>query len=242
MKTLTLLVACALLGSVAHAASVEATLKQAEQAWEQRDQPGKTEEAIQLWQSALKEDPRRADIYVPLTKAAGRLYRNTQNTQEKKKWANQGREWGKQAVTLNKDTPQAHAEYGAALGQWAQIHKGVRGLGVVKEAVKNLERAVKLDPYYAYAHMLLARFYQDAPSIISVGDKEKAFEHALLAVEHGDAYAINHVTLARIYLAHGKKAEARKQLEKALTLTAPPDAIPETKSDQETAKEMLKNL
>jgi tetratricopeptide (TPR) repeat protein len=241
MKRWTLL-ACLLISPPSHAAEVDALLKQAEQAWEQRSQPGQTEAAIAAWQAALKADPRRSDLYIPLTKAAGRMYRRTEDVKEKKKWAVEARAWGKQAVTLNQDTPQAHAEYGAALGQWAQVHKGMRGLGVVKEAVKHLEKAVKLDPYYPYAHMLLARFYEQAPSMISVGDKKKALEHALLAVEHGDGYAINHVTLAEIYIARNQKEAARKELEKTLALTPPPDAVPETKSDQETARELLKTL
>jgi tetratricopeptide (TPR) repeat protein len=223
------------------AESAEKLMQKAEIAWENRDAPGQTETAIAAWEAALKEDARRTDLYIPLTKAACRAYRQAESKKERLKWVALARSYGEQAVKLNKDTPQAYAEYGAALGQWAQAHKGIRALSVVKEAVKHLEKAVAMDPHYAHAHMLLARFYLDAPRF-SVGDKTKAYEHAQLAVEYGGNYVINRMTLEKVLIERGEKEKARQQLEAALKLRPPPDAIPETGSDQRAAKEMLNKL
>ncbi len=223
-------------------APTETLIQQAEDAWAHRDQPWQTESAITLWEQALQKEPGQKGLYLRLTKAAGRAYRHSHTPKEREYWSQEARDEGAQAVEKNPDNSDAYALYGEALGQWAQAHKGIHSLGAVKSAVKNLDKAVSLNPKNAFAHMLLAQFYEQSPGWISVGDKKKALEHAKRAVEYGPGYAINHLTLAKIYLAHGQKDDARKKLEATLALKPPSDAIPETRSDQETAQEMLKKL
>jgi len=78
--------------------------------------------------------------------------------------------------------------------------------------------------------------------LFSVGDKKKALGHAQLAVQYGPTYAINHLVLARAYLDLGQKEEGIMELQKVVTLTPPPDAVPETRADQETATVILRSM
>jgi tetratricopeptide (TPR) repeat protein len=236
----TVIIACSLIvGARLVAAPV---IQEADQAWQHRDQAGETEAAIRLWKKALITSPKDPSLLIRLTRACGRAYRHTDDKEARRRWAEQARDFGARAVAAAPEEAEAYAEYAAALGQWAQSHKGVGALKIVKEAVANLNKAVSLQPDYAYAHMLLAEFYEESPGWLSVGDKNKALLHARLAVEHGGNYAINRVTYAKILLHRGQKAEARQQLEKAIALRPPEDAVPETRADQQTAKEMLKKL
>jgi tetratricopeptide (TPR) repeat protein len=218
------------------------TLQQADQTWQKRDQPLQTETAIALWERALQLHPERTDLYISLTKACGRAYRQSSDTKHRRFWADEARSYGAKAVEKNPSKPEAYAENAAALGQWAQSHKGIGSLKIVKQAVAQLQKAIELDPHFAFAHMLLAQFYQQSPAMFSIGDKTKALEQAKLAVEDDGNSSINRLTLGKIYLDHGDKTAAKEQLEKAVALTPPPDRIPETKSDQDDARDLLKHL
>jgi tetratricopeptide (TPR) repeat protein len=216
-----------------------ATAEEAQAAWAQRDQAGQTEKAIRFWQQALKENPNQPELWLDLTKALGRAVRHAKNGAARKKWADEARAAGEKGVAENPGKPEALAYYAEAIGQWADAHKGPGSLKKVKLAVEALKKALALNPHYAYAHMLLAEFYRQAPSFISVGDKKKALEQAQAAVQDDPAHAINHVVYARALLDNNRKEEAMTQLRTALSLPAPADAVPETKADQETARELL---
>jgi|GEM_PF-1998155 len=220
----------------------ETSSQQAQTAWANRDQAGQTEKAIHLWQEALKENPTQATLWIPLTQALGRQVRHTTDSAEKKKWADLGREAGEQAVAKNPQSAEAWAYNAEAIGQWANLHKGTSSLKKVKQAVAALKKALEINPHYAYAHMLLAEFYRQAPSVISVGDKKKALAEAEAAVTDDPTHAINHIAYARALIDNNQREKAIAQLRQVLTLPAPPDAVPETKSDQETAHELLHEL
>jgi tetratricopeptide (TPR) repeat protein len=223
-------------------ASTGSLTQQAELAWKDRDKPGQTEQAIQLWQQAVKAEPARGELWTLLTKACGRAVRHAKTPAERKRWADLARDYGKKAIHRSPQSSDAYAAYGEALGQWADAHKGIHSLKTVRQAVEALTQAVHLDPKNAYAHMLLSSFYREAPGVISVGDKAKALEQAKLAVEYGPGYAINHLVLAKIDLDRGLKDQAIEELRVIMKLTPPPDAIPETRADQATSAAMLKDL
>jgi tetratricopeptide (TPR) repeat protein len=234
---------CSCVAGTKAASGTQALIDQANQAWQERDKPGQTEDAIRLWEEALKQDPQQADLYIFLTRACGRAYRHSVTAAERQQWADLGRHYGSLSIAKNPRDAEAYSQYGAALGQWAQARKGIHSLGAVRKAMSALQQAVTIDPHNAFAHMLLSSFYRHAPGWpISVGDKKKALEEALLAVTYGNGVAINHLVLARSYLSFGRKQEARQELQKILTLTPPSDAVPETRADQDTAREMLKDL
>jgi tetratricopeptide (TPR) repeat protein len=227
------------LPSILFAASLQ---EQAAAAWAQRAQSGQADEAIRLWQEALRQNPSQKAIWIDLTKAMGRMVRRSSNATERAKWADQALDAGENAVRWNPHNAEAWAYYAEAIGQRANIHKGFSGLKAVKKAVAALNTAIELNPNYGYAHMLLAQFYQQAPSGISIGDKKKALEEAHKAVSDDPHHAINHLTYGKILLSNGRKQEGIAELHAVLQLQAPLDAVPETQSDQDTARELLHKM
>jgi tetratricopeptide (TPR) repeat protein len=214
----------------------------AQSAWQERDKPGETEIAIKLWQQAVIVEPGRGDLWTTLAKAMGRAERHAKSNKERRQWADRAWEAAQNAVMKDPKSSDAYAAYGEALGQWANVHKGIHSLKAVREAVDALKHAIELNPKNAYAHMLLASFYREAPGVISVGDKAKAYEEAKLAVLYGPGYAINHLVLARVELDRGEKDEAIKELQLIIALPPPADAVPETRADQDSAQKQLQEL
>lgn len=216
--------------------------QQAQLAWDHREEAGQTEQSMNLWQQAYKAEPNHPEYLIPLVRAANRACRHTSNQKEKQRVAEDAVRFGENAVAKNASSSEAYAEYATALGQWAQCHKGIHSVKVVRQSIDMMKKSIELNPRNPTPHMLLAEMYRQAPNWISKGDKQKALEQARLAVQYGGAYALNHVVLAKSLLDTGHKAEAIRELQAAIQLKAPPDAIPETKSDQEDAREMLKKL
>ncbi len=230
---------------VTHPSSLQADALLAQQAalaWQARAEPGKTEEAIRLWKEAAQAEPQNVTHWIRLASAMGRAVRHAGSNQVRRSWADQARSAAEEAVRTGPESAEAYAVYGEALGQWANARKSMRSLSAVKKAVAALQRALTLKPNFAYAHMLLAQFYRQSPSLFSVGSKSKALEHARLAVQYGPGYAINHLALAEALLEHGQKKEAIQELQIIVSLVPPADAVPETRADQETALVMLKNM
>jgi len=222
-----------------HAASLE---QQAEDAWAKRADFQQTLKAIERWQDALKEKDASAEIWIRLTEAMGRAVRRSGTKASAKKWAEQARDTGKTAVEKNPSSAPAHAFYAEALGQWANTHKGLSSLKAVKQAVKQLDKAVDIDPKYGYAHMLLAEFYRKAPSSVSVGDKDKALHHAEIAATVEPDRAINRLAYARSLVEHGKTDAAMEQLLFIDKMTPRNDLLPETEANKEDAKKMRRCL
>ena len=214
--------------------------RQASQAWAQRADPQKTVEAIHLWQKALQENPKETELLIRLTMACGAAYRQATDRERRIYWADQARRFAERAVKENPEKSWAYAALGEALGQWADVHRGFHSLGAVKRAVEALQKAIQLDSTNFYAHMLLSQFYDQAPKLFSVGNKSKGLEEARLAVKYGPQYAIAHLALARNLKDTGHKEDSIEQLKYVLGMPAPPDAVPETKSNKEDACKALK--
>jgi len=223
-------------------AETASLIEQAQAAWQDRDKPGQTKKSIDLWEEAVRANPSHVEWQIALAKAMGRAVRHATTLEERRQWADRARNVAEKAIEKDPSNSDAFAVYGEALGQWANAHKGIHSLKAVREAVKALEHAISLNPKNAYAHMLLASFYREAPSVVSVGDKTKALDQAKKAVEFGPGYAINHLVLAKVYLDLDRKKEAIAQLQIIGNLTPPPDAVPETRADQQTAGQLLQDL
>lgn len=217
-------------------------VRQAEEAWARRDQPGQTQRAIELWKRALQEDPAQHPLLIRLALAGGRAYRHAQTKADRLRWANEARRYAEEALKKNPNDAWAYAAAGEALGQWAEARQGVRSLKAVKQAVAALQKAIAIDPRHYYAHMLLSQFYTQSPRLFSVGNKEKGLEEAERAVRYGPQYAITHLSLARSLRALGHRQEAIEEYQKTLALAPPPDAVPETRANQEDAREELRSM
>lgn len=103
-----------------------------------------------------------------------------------------------------------------ARGRLANQHADLAGayadLGLIVEAIRELEKAVELCPGFADLRCRLATYYRDA------GDMERARDQLIAAREVNPRYAPARVSLAVIALSTGDTAGAIGELEEALAL------------------------
>jgi serine/threonine-protein kinase len=161
------------------------------------------ETAVGLFQRALELDPRFALAYAGLAEAYWRRYELTRQTQ----WVELAEKSGGRAVEANDLLAAVHVTRGL-------IH---RGTGHYAEAVKDLNRALDLDPGNADARRELAR------ALDAQGKTQEAESAYREAIALRPDYWAGHSHLGYFYFSHGRYAEAEAQFRRVVELT--PDNV-----------------
>jgi len=125
------------------------------------------------------------------------------------------------AVMNHFDWAQAAEHFRAALtgrsssveAHWAYASLYLQPLGLVKQAVEHMERAVECDPLNALYRGVLASHLTHA------GQFERAIVEAQSAIEIDDSNAVPRLTLGETYVALGRWREAVETLRVAFRLT-----------------------
>lgn len=147
-----------------------------------------------------------------------------------------GRDSVERALEFAPDCTDSLYWYAALLGRIGQTRGILQSLFMVKPMQESLERVIELDPEYASAYYVLSMLYMEAPGWpLSVGNKSKSLEYALLAVALDPNEYDFQYNLAVVYLDNNKEEKAQMTLEHLL-LTE------EVKEDEEKREEVLELL
>lgn len=163
----------------------------------------------------------------------------------KKALFQKAQDYARQAISADKNNPNAYFELARAQGRLAQYSGILNSLGLAGDMKKNLDTAIKLRPNMASAYVALGLWHANLVSkgtvaTLATGAKRNQinsnFEKAI-ALEPNKA--VHRIEYANALLLQGNKAAARTQLEKAVTL--PADTFWE-KRDLEQARKTLAGL
>lgn len=175
------------------------------------DQIENVDEAIDLFERALKADPNYAAAQAALGEALWRKYEHTNET----------------ALLVR---ALAHCDDALRSGEGqVPVHISVAmvrtEIGRYEDAIASLARALEIEPRNADAHLQLARTHQE---LASVEEPEKNFElaetHFRRAVALKADYWASYSALGRFYYFRGRYEEAVEQFNHALVL-APRNAF-----------------
>jgi len=155
--------------------------------------------AITLFNLALAHDHRYALAEAGLGEAYWRKYEQTKESQ----WAEKARRSSADALGLNNKLAQVYVTLG-------MIHTGT---GRYEESVKNLQKALELDPINADAYQELAKAYQRMGKL---KDAESTYLNAI-AVRPG--YWAAHNELGGFYYRLGRYDDAGKEFRTVVNLT-----------------------
>src|SRR5208337_1238381 len=137
------------------------------------------------------------------------------NKSQRAQLANLGMSAAQQALARDSNSAPARYYYGMSLAQLAKT----KTLGALK-LVRQMEHEFKLvsesDEHFDYAgaDRNLGLLYRDAPSFGSIGDRTKAKQYLLQAVELAPDYPENRLNLIQAYLKWGQHEAARVELKK----------------------------
>lgn len=163
----------------------------------------------------------------------------------KKALFQKAQDYAKQAISLDKNNPNAYFELARAQGRLAQYSGILNSLGLAGDMKKNLDQAIKLRPNMASAYVALGLWHANlvskggAATLLTGAKKNQItpnFEKAI-ALEPNEA--VHRIEYANALLLQGNKAAAAAQLQKAVTM---PATTFWQKRDLEAAKARLASL
>jgi len=152
-----------------------------------------------------------------------------------------GRELGKRAVELAPKSHDAHLWYAINTGRWGQTKGVLRSLFLLPTVREEIDILFQLDPRSVRAHSLAGNVYLEVPGLFG-GDRAKAEEHFKKGLALDPKFTVLRVDLARAYIAAGRYAEARRELQQVLSEPAPTIIADWTAKDQPRAKELLESI
>jgi tetratricopeptide (TPR) repeat protein len=162
-------------------------------------------------------------------------------TEEKLAAYARGRELGQRAVELAPRNPDAHLWYAINTGRWGQTKGILRSLFLLPTIREEIEILFQLDPYSVRAHSLAGNVAMEVPALFG-GDKQKAEEHFKKGLAIDPKFTVLRVDLARLYIATGRDAEARRELQRVIAETAPTNVADWTVKDLPRARKLLESL
>ena len=152
-----------------------------------------------------------------------------------------GRELGKRAVELAPRNPEAHAWYGINTGRWGQTKGVMRSLFLLPTVREAIDTTLALDPRNLRALALSGNVLFEVPRLAG-GDREKAEAQFRKALEIDPHFTNARLDLARVLIAGGRYADARRELQAIVDEKQPQNVADWTVKDRPRARQLLESL
>ena len=234
--------ACPLWGEAAAPAAPADLLARADAQYEKRADPAAAALAVDLYQKTVATVPGNYTAWWHLARACWWLGDHVPR-EKRLSIFDLGKAAGEKAVALQPQGRDGHYWLGVCLGRISEERGVLNGLFLVGPIAEQMEAVLAINPRDAEAMHVLSILYRKAPGWpLSRGDLQKSLALAREAVALRPDLVNTHVGLALALLALNGKAEAKKELQLALTLPEPPEYQPETADDKQEAKTLLGQL
>jgi len=211
---------------------------------------GKSEEAQNLYEFVLKEDPhsygalwRLSRFYISRGMAAKRI------VDKKKEWR-KAKDYGRHAVQINPNGAEGHLYLAIAIGKLALFSSPREKVKSVWEVKREAEKAIELDPTQQKAYLALGAWHRNVATASLLEKKfakiffgelpkaslEESLQFLLKSISLGGREVRNYYELALTYEAMGNYEAAKKEYMNALY------AKPIYPEDAELKKRVKKTL
>jgi hypothetical protein len=153
----------------------------------------------------------------------------------------EGREAGRRAVKLAPSDPLAHLWYAIDTARWGQTKGVVRSLFLLPTVKREISTILRLDPTLAAAYALAGNVYYEVPGFLGGGleSAERMFRKGLGLAPH---FTGMRVGLAKTLIKERRISDARQELQRVLTETAPDNLAEWTLKDRPEAHRLLDSL
>ena len=205
------------------------------------EDPTVIDRARDLLENALARD-RQVDAMVMLSYVHF-LYGDVRatTTEDKLEAYDRGREIARRAVELAPRNPEAHVWYGINTGRWGLTKGVMRSLFLLPTVRQEIEAALALDPRNLRALVLSGNVFLEVPGLFG-GDREKAEQQFRQALEIDPRFTVARVDLARVLIAAGHYADARRELRRVIDERTPNSVADWTAKDLPRARKLIESI
>jgi tetratricopeptide (TPR) repeat protein len=203
--------------------------------------PTALDRARELLESALATDA-QVETMIMLSYVHF-LWADTRATTTEDKLAGyeRGRQVGERAVELAPRNAEAHLWYAINTARWGQTKGIMRSLFLLPTVKREIETILTLDPRSVRGHSLAGNVSMEVPRLAG-GDRAKAEQYFKKGLELDPRFTVLRVDLARLYIADGRYAEARRELMRVLEERTPRIVADWTVKDVPRARALLESL
>ncbi len=191
-----------------------------------------TEEALALFLEAEKSDPQNPFILQNIAQAYSDSIVDIDREEEKTRRANLTLDYAERAVALEPDKAVNVLSVAIARGRLATYSDTRTKVEFSRQIKADAERALALDPNYAWAHHVLARWHYEIASLGSMSrwfakliygglpnaSFSEAESHLQRAIALEPENLIHRLELGFVYQAEGREDDARRQFERGLNM------------------------
>jgi tetratricopeptide (TPR) repeat protein len=209
--------------------------------------------ALELYLRAEKERPDDPSLLRRISKQYVEMVLDAPSKSEKLRLAGLGYDYALKAKKLAPRDPEVRLTVSIAAGRLAFYSEPKRKLELSSVVRSEAVEATRLNPRYALAWHVLGRWHFEIANLnillrtlaeavygkMPEASFEKAIEYMSKAVQLEPGNALFHAELGRAYLAVGRTADAKRELEKSLTL---PRRSRDDAGAQDRAKQALREL
>lgn len=219
---------------------IRSALAKSDELFARREDVENLREAVRTLSNIRDADNRNFEVEWKFSRNNYFLSRQIESDEEAEKLSKDGKNAGIIASRIASEKPDGHFWYGANLGEQAKRNPVTVGLKAVGDIRETMNKVIAIDPKYQGASAYDALAQIEMQTGIIGGKPEKAIEYLEkgLELEKDNTYLRLH--LAEAYLATGKKAEAKKQLDALLQMKPAQGYEVEYKETTEKAKEILR--
>jgi len=218
------------------------------------DKQFKSAEALAAYERAAAVDPNDAELQRKIAKQYVELVLDASSRKEQLRLAQLGYDRALKAKTLDPSDAETRLTVAVAAGRLAYYSSDPRVKMELSRVVKNeSDEALRLRPRYALAWHFIGRWHYEMATLnpllrrvaeaiygkLPPASQDEAIRNLARAVELEPDNALFHAELGRAYLAAGRKAEARRELEKSLSL---PNRNRDDAGARQRAKQALSEL
>lgn len=189
-------------------------------------------DALELLLELAVRHPDDAFVQQKIARQYSDLIVDQTDAAQQRAYARQARDHAERAVTLAPDDPVNVLSLAIARGKLAIVSDTRTKIALSRRIKADAERALALDPDYAWAHHILGRWHLEVARLGSVsrfvvglvygGLPDASVAEAVRHLERAVALEPNelnhHLELGFAYAAAGRKAEARRQFQFGLNL------------------------
>lgn len=213
-------------------------LKQSDEFYRQREDLSKLREGLKLLKRARAAEPQNFEAHWKIAQADYFLGKNSPDEKESAKAFKEGIEAAKAATRIAPDKPDGYFWTAANLGGQAQKDtlSGITSLGDMRAA---MNKVIEIQPDYQGASAYDGLAQLELKTRLTGGSAERAVEYLQKGLVLNKENSYLHVHLAEAYLALGREAEAKKEIDYVLKTKPDAEFLPEYRDAEKQARKLL---